>query len=622
MARPLKNTQLHSPTTRLDVCDGCLSLFNTGFDDVYFSTKNGVDESTLVFIEGNDLTARMMAEDRVVVAETGFGTGLNLLVLLKHWRALGDNAPWLHYITTELAPLDSVLIAKILNSFPELDGIVPHVLEALPPRYPGRHRRHLFSGKVVVDFLYGDSLEMLTESRFKADAWFLDGFAPARNPAMWQDALYQEIARCSAAEAGLASFTAVGDVRRGLMAAGFDIKRQSAEPHKWHRITGNYRKTANKNLRKQVNLASQDIVIIGAGVAAASVAAALIRQGITPTVIARGSASHDGASGNIAAVQTPRLTADYSMTGRFSVAAYSYARWLCLKLGADLGQGAVSYSWNEREYSRQFKIIKQGWPEELLRVDNQHDIIKSAGIDMGMDGLAFPEGGCIDPRILCRALLENADIRYGVTVSGVTADGEKWLIETDAGNITADKVVMATGAGLQGFTLNNLTKGWLDPYLDFQVTAGRVSHLPPSAFPNLKAAVSFGGYMARAKDGVLALGATFDRDLDADNLPEINNSAHAANRDLLPESLRHEAGDIEEWQGRVSLRLATTDRQPIAGEVQKGLYLLAALGARGMVTAPLLGEHVAALMTDAPSPLDAAMMAVVDPFRFSAQKGF
>ena len=127
--------------------------------------------------------------------------------------------------------------------------------------------------------------------------------------------------------------------------------------------------------------------------------------------------------------------------------------------------------------------------------------------------------------------------------------------------------------------------------------------------------------MARAGDGRLALGASFDRNLPQGVVPPMDAAAHAANKALLPREWQDMAGETDTWQGRVSFRLASPDRQPVAGQIGEGLYVLAALGARGMVTGPLLGEYVAAVMTGAPSPLDRGMAAVVDPFRFSARAG-
>ena len=589
-----------------------LRLVSRDFGDIYFSVEDGIAETDLVFIEGNNLKDRMKRGIPLVVAETGFGTGLNFLALLRHWKDLGEAAPDLHFVSTEIAPLPPELIKAVLSAVPEIREDVEMLVDALPPHWPGRHRRHFFGGKVTLDLLYGDSVQMLGRSKFKADAWFLDGFAPAKNPEMWRGELFQEIAAHSREGATLASFTAAGDVRRGLEAAGFTIERLSGFGHKRHRIVGAIQHGTPSAPRVR---ASDRVVVIGAGVAGASAVAGLRRAGIASVVIGQGAGPHDGASGNIAAVQSPRMTAEDSFAGQLSMTAYGYARWISRRLGASLADRAVIYGWNDREQKRQGKILTQALPESFLRYGDAEAMAEATGLVGGSDGLIFDEGGAVDPRALTRGLLGDVETIFGKTVTALDRHDAGWHIRLDDGEVmVADHVVLAGGSGLA-----TLTEGWLDPMLPFQVTAGRVSHLPPqsTAFPT---AMSFGGYLAQAPDGRIALGATFDKNIN-DNL-SITNAVHEENYQLLPEGLRaHIAPPDATWEGRLSYRLASKDRQPVAGIIGEGLSIITALGARGMVTGPILGEHVAALMLDRPSPLDIGMASVVDPFRFSAKAG-
>lgn len=597
-----------------------LRLVSRDFGDIYFSVEDGLAETDLVFIEGNDLIARMKAEKHLVVAETGFGTGLNFLALLRHWKRLGEDAPDLHFISTEIAPLPHALIRDVLSAIPEIAADVEMLVEALPPHWPGRHRRHFFGGKVTLDLLYGDSVMMLNRSQFYADAWFLDGFAPAKNPEMWQEALYEAMAAHSRVGASVASFTAAGDVRRGLEAAGFEIERLSGFGHKRHRIVGKI-KAGQK--RREVVTRLDKVVVIGAGVAGASIAAGLMRAGIAPVVIGKGEGAHDGASGNIAAVQSPRMTATDSFAGQLSMTAYGYARWVSRQVGASLNERAVIYGWNERETIRQGKILTQGLPESFIKRGDAEAMRAATGFESSIEGLIFDKGGAVDPRVLTRGLMAGAETIFGKTVAGLARDEAGWQISfEDGGMMRADHVVLAGGSGLAA-----LTKDWPqngprighDPLLPFQVTAGRVSHLPQGA-TKINAAMSFGGYLAQARDGAIALGASFDKNINDDL--SINKAMHEDNYALLPEELQQNiAPPSDEWTGRMSYRLASPDRQPVAGLLGDGMAIVTALGARGMVTGPILGEYVAALMLDRPSPLDLGMASVVDPYRFSKKAG-
>ena len=620
-------TPLLDPDITIETRDGRPCLVSGRFGDLYFAAQDGLAETQLVFLSGNDLPHRLHQSSIFTVAETGFGTGLNFLALLQAWHSLGEDAPVLHYITTELAPLDANVISQVLSPYKELSGLVDDLIAIMPPKWPGRHRRHLYEGRVVIDFLYGDSLEMITASSFKADAWFLDGFAPSRNPDMWQNPLFEAIADHSSPSASLASFTAAGHVRRGLEAAGFAITRHDGYGHKRHRITGQMTEGLTGQIQQtpkgfktpqSPKKPSQKIVIIGAGIAGASVAAALRPSGHDILVIGQGDGPADGASGNIAAVQSPRLTADDSFSERLSLTGYSYARWLARYHGVDLAQQAVSYAWNDREVTRQQKICNRGWPSSLFSAPHEKETAQETGLAINQPALIFPEGGAVDPKLLTEALLKGVATQFQTIVEAIEPSSESgWQIKTNQGIITADHVVMAAGAGLAAMVAD-----WLDPVLPLQITAGRVSHMPPDALPHLNHAVSFGGYMAKAGDGQIALGASFDHHVDLNNPPPIDDALHQSNIDTLPPSIAMEIeSDLSHWSGRTSFRLATADRSPIAGQVGDGLYVIAALGARGMVTGPILGQHIGALILQTPSPLDRGAIALVDPYRFSARQG-
>lgn len=627
-------TPLLDPKISIEDRDGRPCLVSGRFGDLYFAAQDGLAETELVFLSGNDLPNRMEGQWQFTVAETGFGTGLNFLALLHHWRRLEDHpdqtAPLLHYITTEIAPLDSEVIKEVLSPYQDLSGLVDEMLAILPPRWPGRHRRHLFGGRVVVDFLYGDSLEMIQSSNFKADAWFLDGFAPSVNPDMWQDGLFEALASHSAPQATLASFTAAGHVRRGLEASGFTIHRLPGFGHKRHRITGQFSLKSQQTSAEPIPHANtpKKVVIIGAGIAGASVAAALKPRGDEMLVLGQGDGAGDGSSGNIAAVQSPRLTAADSFSERLSLTGYSYARWLARFHGVDLARQAISYAWNDREVTRQEKIKSRDWPDTVFSTPLPSELKEQTGLDIAYPGLLFPDGGAVDPKALTHALLDGVNTQFNTTVTGFTPlSGGGWHIETGQGAIEADLLVLAAGSGLAA-----LTQDWLDPLLPLQVTAGRVSHMPSSALASaltstlngeeLNHAISFGGYMAKAKDGQIALGASFDRHVDMNAPPPIDDDLHNANIETLPPAVAASIDrDFTTWSGRVSFRLASKDRSPIAGDLGNGLYVIAALGARGMVTGPILGQYIASLIMQTPSPLDRGAASLVDPYRFSAKEG-
>jgi tRNA U34 5-methylaminomethyl-2-thiouridine-forming methyltransferase MnmC len=199
---------------------------STRFDDPYFSLEDGLAETRHVFLAGNDLPDRFV--DGFHIAELGFGTGLNLLAALSAWRAAGV-AGRLSFTSFEAWPMAPEDMRRAHGRF---DGIAGLAAE-LGPLWQGRAQRIVLPD---LDFtlVTGDALERLSRWQGEADAWFLDGFSPAKNPGMWQPNLMAEVARHTAPGGTAATYTAAGFVRRGLEAAGFSVSRVKGYGRKRH----------------------------------------------------------------------------------------------------------------------------------------------------------------------------------------------------------------------------------------------------------------------------------------------------------------------------------------------------------------------------------------------------
>ncbi|WP_241524052.1 tRNA (5-methylaminomethyl-2-thiouridine)(34)-methyltransferase MnmD [Oceaniglobus indicus] len=206
------------------------------FDDPYFSLDDGAAETAHVFLAGNDLPGRFC--DGFHIAELGFGTGLNLLCSVQAWRAAGISGT-LHFTTFEAFPLSRSDLATAHGLFPALADIVTD----LAPIWSGGAGTHDLDG-LRFTLIAGDARTTLPAWRGCADAWFLDGFAPARNPELWSPALMQAVADHTAPGGTAATYTAAGDVRRGLSAAGFDVTRTPGYGRKRHMTRAVLRKAA------------------------------------------------------------------------------------------------------------------------------------------------------------------------------------------------------------------------------------------------------------------------------------------------------------------------------------------------------------------------------------------
>lgn len=208
--------------------DGNLPV-SARFDDPYFSLHNGLEETRHVFLAGNNLPARL--KEGFHIAELGFGTGLNMFATLLEWRKAGLKTP-LHFTSFEAYPMPSADIEKAMSAFPEIQKISePFLTEWSKGNY------FIKTDDLVANIIIGDARQTLPKWNHKADAWYLDGFSPAKNPELWDDNLMQEVANHTADSGTLATYTAAGFVRRSLGSAGFKVSRTKGFANKRHMST-------------------------------------------------------------------------------------------------------------------------------------------------------------------------------------------------------------------------------------------------------------------------------------------------------------------------------------------------------------------------------------------------
>lgn len=221
---------MNNQTDALDWNDDGVPI-SKRFDDPYYSLANGLAETRHVFLDGNDLPARF--RDGFQIAELGFGTGLNLLASWQAWRESGARGT-LRFTSFELYPLERDQMRTALLAFAELTPLVNELLESLSDTGAQGHDLNF-------ELITGDARETLSAWRGKADAWFLDGFSPAKNPELWEAALLQAVGDHTRDGGTMATYTAAGHVRRALTSAGFDVQRVSGFGRKRHMTVGTYR---------------------------------------------------------------------------------------------------------------------------------------------------------------------------------------------------------------------------------------------------------------------------------------------------------------------------------------------------------------------------------------------
>lgn len=221
--------------------------YSTIFQDVYYSSDNGLLETDYVFLQGNQLRQRwqQLADNRFTIIETGFGTGLNFLCAAQLWLQISPPNATLHFISAEKYPPNLQEMTKALQIWPELN----YLSESFLLEYAKLTHKNiqLLSGRVQLTVLIGDATDCLNNLTTLADAWFLDGFSPAKNPEMWQPALFAQMARLSKPNTTFATFTSAGAVKRGLQAAGFKVNKQAGFGKKREMLTGQFSNKTDKS---------------------------------------------------------------------------------------------------------------------------------------------------------------------------------------------------------------------------------------------------------------------------------------------------------------------------------------------------------------------------------------
>ncbi|BES71242.1 bifunctional tRNA (5-methylaminomethyl-2-thiouridine)(34)-methyltransferase MnmD/FAD-dependent 5-carboxymethylaminomethyl-2-thiouridine(34) oxidoreductase MnmC [Marinobacter nanhaiticus D15-8W] len=597
-------------TAEIDWQDG--QPVSRAFGDVYFSRENGLEETRYVFLGHNRIEQRFAALEEgasFVVAETGFGTGLNFLAT---WRAWEHHAPpdaRLHFVSVERYPLTPADLEQALTLWPELAPLAEALIAQYPALVTGTHRLVFDSGRVRLTLYFGEARDAWSNLRFSADAWYLDGFAPALNPDLWLEQLIGQIATRSRPGATVATFTAVGAVRRALLAAGFSMRKVPGFGRKREMLAGEFNAPASVVPRQN----HSPVTIVGAGIAAALTARNLAERGRDVHIFSAGDEPADGASGNAQAALYVKLGVDYGPETQLALHALLHAQRTYQRYDPDNTRfwhrtGLLQLAGSEREADRQRRFLERNrYPGNVLQSVNVTDAQRLSGSPVQSGGLWFPDSGWLEPPHLCQWLLEHPRIQchYGHKVEQVRHDGRQWQLAFTNSEAQSSNIVILTG----GHQVANLLPDGQN--YRFRAIRGQVSQLPAEAITGTDAVICGDSYLNPIHGEYAVTGATFD--LDTTN-PELLTSSHQENIDRLSTWLPGIWSQVpppaaEALPGRVSFRCTTHDYQPVAGaagatDEPRGLYVLTGLGSKGFALAPLLAEWLADVICGEPESLE------------------
>src|SRR5471030_2874477 len=632
------------------------------FDDVYFSDQSGLEETRYVFLEQNRLQARFAAlpvNGRLVIGETGFGTGLNFLCAWQLFEQHAVPGARLHFVSVEKYPLSHADLQRALALWPELAPFAEQLLAHYIAIHPGFQRLVLDNGRVTLTLLIGDALEQLPQLDAQVDAWFLDGFAPAKNPDMWTAELFAELARLAAPGSSISTFTSTGWVRRLINATGFKMRRTPGIGHKWEILRGEFIGWPTDVAepppakpwfaRPRPPGGERRALVIGGGLAGCASAASLAARGWQVCLLERHDALAREASGNPQGVLYLKLSAHGTALSQLILSGFGHTRRLLERLqrGTDWDAcGVLQLGFNDKEAERQAQLAA-AFSRELLHVLNRPEAEARAGITLASGGLYFPEGGWVHPPALCRFQATGANIQLMPhhDVVELRREGDLW--QAWDGERLLDQapvVVLAAAAEVKRFP----------PSADLPLKRirGQITRLAQTeASQVLGTVVCAEGYIAPVRLGEHTLGASFNFKSD-DLTPTVAD--HLDNLQLLQEissdlveRLGAEHLPPEQLLGFAGFRCTSPDYLPIVGPLADrdafldayavlgkdarqvpdipcpwldGLYINSGHGSRGLITAPLSGELLAAWLDNEPLPLPRSVAEACHPNRFALRR--
>jgi tRNA 5-methylaminomethyl-2-thiouridine biosynthesis bifunctional protein len=605
------------------------------FGDSYFCSRNGLDEARFCFLQGNKLPTCWETHDRdlFVIAETGFGTGLNFLVTWQAFLDYRKSSPEgktkrLHFISFEMYPLSAHDLQAALNMWPELSHLSDQLVHHYPYAINGCHRLRFDEGNVVLDLWLGDVNIMIPQVYSRdggiVDAWFLDGFSPSKNADMWSVHLFSHLYRLTRANGTLATYATAEFIQQGLASVGFLMDKLDGHGIKKDWLIGR----CNKPAMTPVHPAPKTFTVIGGGIASACLTYLLTQRGHSVTLFCADESVAQGASGNPQGAIYPLLHHPDILLSQFFIAAFHFCQQLVTEVDA---QSPIPHDWcgvifkamDDKTSQKNKELVAAGFPNDLLH---------AAG-----DDVALPTGGWISPVKLIDALFK-LSAQSGLLTShtqceirSITQHQDQWHLHDGNHHIwNASHVIIANGVDATVFEQTSL--------LPITPMRGQISLFPAILGPqDIKHVVCGDGYIIPALDNQYVIGATYVRN---NNSQDVIGSEHNENIAKLQRTLNLNAKETAKIQitgGRAAIRGVTRDHFPLVGGfrdanmiaetcqgmsaqgwlpvITPSLSILAGFGSRGLCSAPFSAELLVALLLDEPLPCSLSTLQNIDPQR-------
>ncbi len=613
---------------------GPKGIYSADYGDIYFNSKDPEGEVNWVFITPNSLISRwdkLLDGEQFVIAETGFGSGLNFFVTLNHWLNIRSSKRqrYLRYISFEKYPIPiEKLIGYYRDYFPAHAECLKQISCYYPPLIEGVHLIRLPRWGVELYLVWGDAVSMMDQLSFTADAWFLDGFAPAVNPEMWQLGIFSSVANHSKNGTTLATFTSAGKVRRGLLSVGFELKKELGFGGKREMLVGLFQEaekaedssSAEKGELKTTvgyqalrepwyfppapkTQVSPKIAVIGAGLAGTAIAERLVHSGADVTLYDAFETVASGASGNDLGVLFFRPGIDNSAHNRLFERAYCRSLQELHELGPPVfvNSGVLQLAYSDKECEQQFKVKKLDcWDSNWLCFMDADSASRKAGLELGSGGMFFPKSGYFKPRLWSQTRVEKIqhvfpqrfNLRLNTKVLSIRRE-VSGANNHDAWYLMCQTALEANGEGngvfeegpfehvilASGVSVNELLK---DIRFPIRSIRGQVTHLKPVGGFSPETVVCYNGYITprvEVSSGLIShIGATFN---PRSQVKEVQGEDHLINIEKLICALKRGSQCDQGlrnkllaavFDGRVGHRAQLPDYLPIVGPVPNRMF--------------------------------------------------
>lgn len=633
MPSELSSTQLKLQTAQISWRNG--APFSEDFGDIYFNPDAGIGESLAVFIEPTQMAIRLPLHEaqEFSIIETGFGAGVNFLLAAATFAQHARIDTWLNYTAIEAYPLRHDDLQQIHQQLNWADrALLAHLLLHFPPAVQGVYRLCWPHQRIRLTLWWMDVHQALPQIHQQADAWFLDGFAPAKNPGMWSTDMYAQVARCSKPQARFATFTSAGQVRQGLQQAGFVVQKVKGFGHKRHRLEGYWPGESSANalpsdvqpvFKRSAFASSHEVTVIGSGISGCVTARAFAEQGYRVRVLESAHSIAAGASGNSQAALFTQLSIHNSAYNQFQHAAYGFARQVIRPAHSPWSglhsSGLVHLPMQTRDIRRQQQLAEANlWPEHWMRAVTASEASELAGVPIDQDGIFYPLSARIHPLQLCQHLLAHPLIerQTGQQVLQLEWQAPGWRLVCADHTEETRLLILCTAHHTA-----KLLSGCLLP---LRTLRGQITEMPENSLSQtLRCIVSGQTYLMPSWQGYHLLGATYDHHDQHNDVRDIDHLRNLAGIEswstVLQKSFNHTPSA---WRGRAALRCQTPDYLPLIGplsahnQTYPDLLLHCGQGSRGFTQAWLGAEILLGYAGNQGFPVSEAARLAVHPDRF------